>query len=238
MTRPDQYADIGGFLIRHIIKLIISGPGRCFPLHIIRSVPVSPPDLGKSASFSSSRLMDWMRFEPRFTVYHNRWQELRKWNQGRNKLQFPLHWRKLMVMEFYLSGFQGVCVSTVFLIWVASVGEKQLIQSQSEDKEHESVSLTEAVCSCLYMWPIVVCSNELWYEVLCTINLLIWVPCAQLESAQFTKTFAVVYWKQSCCSDGNVSSPVRFDSVKGKDKGKAVWTSAEVLFQLNSDSRH
>lgn len=66
MTRPDQYADIGGFLIRHIIKLIISGPGRCFPLYIIRSVPVSPPDLGKSASFSSSRLMDWMRFVPQF----------------------------------------------------------------------------------------------------------------------------------------------------------------------------
>lgn len=31
-----------------------------------------------------------------------------------------------------------------------------VILSPSEDGEHESVFLTEAVCLCLYMWPIVV----------------------------------------------------------------------------------
>lgn len=42
--------------------------------------------------------------------------------------------------------------------------------------EFVSDSLTVPVCLCLYMWPIVACSNELWYEVLCSINLLIQRP--------------------------------------------------------------
>lgn len=42
--------------------------------------------------------------------------------------------------------------------------------------EFVSDSLTVPVCLCLYMWPIAACSNELWYELLCSINLLIQRP--------------------------------------------------------------
>lgn len=84
-----------------------------------------------------------------------------------------------------------------------------VIPSLSEDREHGSVFLTEAVCLCLYMWPIVVCSNELWYEVLCLINLLIRCPlCAtRLNPVHWNSCFRALKLVQ-CLKRLIIISPV------------------------------
>lgn len=73
-------------------------------------------------------------------------------------------------------------VVRVFLTQLVLLGEKSeplLILPTSEEGERPAELCSESVCLCLYMWPIVVCLDELWYEALCSINLLIQRPrCA------------------------------------------------------------
>lgn len=58
-----------------------------------------------------------------------------------------------------------------WLCW-GEKSEPSLILPPSEEEERPAELQSESVCLCLYMWPIVICSHELWYEVLCSINLL------------------------------------------------------------------
>lgn len=73
-----------------------------------------------------------------------------------------------------------------------------LILPPSEEGERSAELRSESVCLCLYMWPIVVCSDELWYEALCYINLLIQRPqcAASLISVHESSYFGAVEPRQ------------------------------------------
>lgn len=88
----------------------------------------------------------------------------------------------------------------VFLAQFALVGKRgaTVILPPSEDGEHRTAPLSESVCLCLYTCPIVVCLDELWYEALCSINLLIRCPlCAtRISSVHKSSYFRVLELEQ------------------------------------------
>lgn len=72
-----------------------------------------------------------------------------------------------------------MCISDTTAFVGGKKEEPSLILPPSAEGERPTELGSESVCLCFYMWPIVVWSDELWYEALCSINLLIRRPqCA------------------------------------------------------------
>lgn len=73
----------------------------------------------------------------------------------------------------------GMCISDASGFVGGKNEEPSLILPPSVEGGRPAELRIESVCLCLYMWPIVVCSDELRFEALCSINLLIPRPqCA------------------------------------------------------------
>lgn len=111
----------------------------------------------------------------------------------------------------------------------------------SYDRTYKSVFLTEDVCLCLYIWCICICLNELWYEVLCCINLLIQCPSCttRLNPVHQNTCFSKVELGQRLhCLISIISLfSIYVLFVKGSEKGKVVSTCVELLYKLNLDCR-